>query len=67
MVLYLHKRLNMDKWESRINVVGALSLGLMVGPILLWFELYTLVVMSMFVGMGLLALYLMYVSLFKEN
>jgi hypothetical protein len=57
----------MDKWESRINVVGALSLGLMVGPILLWFELYTLVVMSMFVGMGLLALYLMYVSLFKEN
>jgi hypothetical protein len=57
----------MDKWESRINVVGALAMGLMVGPILLWFELYTLVVMSMFVGMGLLSLYLMYVSLFKEN
>jgi len=67
MVLYLHKRLNMDKWESRINAIGALSLGLMVGPILLWFELYTLVVMSMFVGMGILALYLMYLSLFKEN
>jgi len=57
----------MEKWESRINAVGALALGLMVGPILLWFELYTLVVMSMFVGMGILALYLMYLSLFKEN
>jgi hypothetical protein len=57
----------MDKWGRRINFIATFALGLLVSPVLLYFNLFTGVFITMFIATGILSLYLFYVSTIKNN
>lgn len=57
----------MNKTDYKINNIACFSLGLLVAPILIWLELWELAFLTMFIGMGLISLYLFYVSTIRNK